>query len=206
MKFGRILATFGITATLVAGLVSIAAAQNSSGSLLPGQGARIGKQGPPTRGNQLGKQQNPGARQNDPDAKLIRKTANECQRAHKVMQSALPIYHGHRHKAMELTRIAAQEIRLGLRQNRQVGNTKVQSLQSQLKAIQNVPEDDPARYPKGQVLRSNKKMEAALKILGLAKTDLSQVTKDYNGHKANALTAIDMAIAEINLALSSINK
>lgn len=136
-------------------------------------------------------------RQNlDESGKLMVKAAHECNAAARIMRTALPIYHGHRIAAINLSEMAVLEIHLGLRGEKN-GNTP-NTLANQ--------SENGGKFTDEQVKRSNAKMQKASEILLKAKGDLQAATKDYNGHRTNAIADIDKALNEIQLGLNSVNK
>lgn len=132
----------------------------------------------------------------DQSDRLMVKSARQCQAAATLLKSALPIYHGHRVAAIKATHMAIREIHAGLRGDRngaanlELGNNS----------------EEGGRFTDEQVRRSNTRMEKAAEILANAKADLLAATKDYNGHRANAIRLVERALTEIRLGLDSLRK
>jgi hypothetical protein len=136
-------------------------------------------------------------RQNqDASDKLMVKAARECNAAARIMRTALPIYHGHRIAAINLSEMAVLEIKLGLRGERNGAAKTSMGNQS----------ENGGNFTDEQIRRSNAKMQKASEILLQAKGDLQSANKEYNGHRANAIGDIERALNEIQLALASVNK
>lgn len=153
------------------------------------QGRNPGKQMPDRQPNVQ--------RQNlDQSDKLMVKAARECHAAVQILQSALPIYHGHRVNAIKATQMAIREIHAGLRGDKNnPGNSSLGN-----------GTEEGGRFTDEQVRRSNARMEKAAEILLKAKGDLQAADKVYNGHRANAIGLVEKALSEIRLGLDSVKK
>lgn len=133
--------------------------------------------------------------------RLMRQSDRQCNRAVTIMQAALPIYHGHRVRAIEITKIAIDEINLGLHNDTKDTSA---SVQQRLGGLKNLNEPG-GNYKKGQINNSNKRMVKAQGILTKAQANLTAAPKDYGGHRARALQLVNQALNEIQLALSGSN-
>jgi len=143
-----------------------------------------------------GRQQNIQRQKRDASDKLMVKAARQCNAAVKVLQSALPIYHGHRVNAIKASQAAGREIHAGLRGERNnPGNN----------ALANGTEEG-GRFTNEQIQKSNARMQKACEILMKAKSDLQAANKEYNGHRANAIGLVEKALAEIQLGLDSVKQ
>jgi len=135
--------------------------------------------------------------------KLVLQSRRQCGNAIRIMQAALPIYHGHRVRAIEITKIAIDEIRLGLLYDKRHENGAApQSIEKRVAGIRNLSETG-GNYDKKQVKQSNNKVRRAAAVLTRAQTNLTSAPKYYGGHRVNALKLVNMALGEINLALGN---
>jgi hypothetical protein len=127
----------------------------------------------------------------------------ECANAVRVMGKALPIYHGHRVRAIEIAKIAIDEIRLGLKYDRGHGSVSdPTAIQQRLKALENMSEPG-GNYTTKQNNQSNKKMLRAQAALTKAQGNLQAAPKDYGGHRSAALQLVNLALAQIQQALGT---
>jgi hypothetical protein len=174
MRFGSVLKLAGLVAVLAVGMSTLGLAQGR-------QGAPQGRDG---------------------GDRLMVKAARQSHEAVRVMNGALPIYHGHRVKAIELTKMAIEEIRIGLiwDKNHDDPAAAGQNLEQKLNRIRNLDEKG-GRFSDEQIRRSNQMMRKAGDILVQVKTDLLAAPKDYGGHRATAIRLVNMAIEEVKLAL-----
>ncbi len=143
-----------------------------------------------------GRQQNIQRQNLDQSDKLMVKAARECHAAVQTMQTALPIYHGHRINAIKASQAAIREIHAGLKGEK--NNPGKESLDN--------GREEGGRFTDEQVRRSNARMQKAAEILLKAKGDLQAADKVYNGHRANAIGLVEKALTEIRLGLDSVKK
>lgn len=157
--------------------------------------------------NQVGRPGNGvrGGNQNDKSDVLMKQAAKLCTEAHKSLKQALPIYDGHRHMAMELDKLTIQDIRMGLRWDRQHGNAPTPSAQQQMAGIKPEQEQNPSRYSQAQIQASNQKMIEAGQLLEKAKALLQSADHDYGGYRAQAVQLTDAAMSEIKRGLAWIS-
>ncbi|MBX3111486.1 MAG: hypothetical protein KF857_05690 [Fimbriimonadaceae bacterium] len=133
----------------------------------------------------------------DPSDALMRQAAKEIQKAHGILQHALPIYSGHRVNAMVDCVEADKQIALGLRYDRR---------HNEGQAPANTPDNaSPSRYTKEQVAKSNNMLKKAAEVLAHAKEKLSKGNNEYGGHRVEAIKQVDQALAQIRQALASLD-
>jgi len=121
-----------------------------------------------------------------------------CTRALGTMRSALPIYQGHRVKAMAATRDAIHLIRQGLQFNRNNrGNAGVDAL-----AVPTADNEPLGRFAREQIQRSNAKMALAARLLNQARERLEAASDDYGGFRNQARDKVLEALREIDAALA----
>ncbi len=136
----------------------------------------------------------------DSDHAAIQIAAKACRSAEKAMRAALPIYDGHRHRAMEITKLAIQELRAAY--NWRPGlPAPTESAQAMLKRITNVKEFNRNRYSPQQIAKSDEMMRQGLVQLRAALADLGKVTQPFGGYVREASQLIDLAISEATQAL-----
>lgn len=141
----------------------------------------------------------------DPDHSALRETAGDCRAAERLMAAALPIYNGHRHRAMEINKVSMQVLRAAFAwtPNAPAKPSNVQQLLSHIGTGSEVP---ASKYSSSEVARSNELMQKALAKLQKAKADLSKVQSQMGGYVAEASQLIDLSIQEVNLALSTVGR
>ena len=135
---------------------------------------------------------------------LMQLSRRECAQAARIMGNALPIYNGHRVKAIEIAKIAIDEIKLGIQydRGRGGGTTTSAALQKRLAALENMTEPG-GNYTKKQNMQSNRKMQRAAAVLTQAAANLQAAPKDYGGHRTFALQMVNLALGQIQKALGS---
>jgi hypothetical protein len=182
--------TVGIAAVLsIFALTATAQAQNPD-KPGRGQGRRMGQ-------NRPGR--NPGDRVSD---RMMREASQRLQKAQHQMRQALPIYDGHRAKAIDLSELAQREIKIGLawdRMKEQGGSPQPGNKSG--------GEPDGKRGPghtDDQVKKSNAHLIAAGKLLEEALRLLSRAQADYGGHRRNAMEATTQAVQQLKEALQSV--
>jgi hypothetical protein len=122
-----------------------------------------------------------------------------------MMESALPIYDGHRHRAIELTRLAEQELReaAATASGRTVNGIGTQRLRPAQRAtmISKHHEGSHSRYSQQQIAASNAQMQQGLQMLSRGLQQLQSLGRDSGGHMADAVELVNMAGQEGNMAL-----
>ena len=116
-----------------------------------------------------------------------------------LMRKALPIYHGHRVKAMKLSRLGIKQILLALK------NAPADKLTAQQVAAKMGMEDEtPLRkYTPQEIVRSHGLMRQARAKLVQAYAALGRAKSDYNGHRTSAQEFVRLAGKQIDEALGA---
>jgi len=130
---------------------------------------------------------------------LLRESMREVERAHDMLQRALPIYHGHRVEAMQDCRDAQKQIAQLLRYDRRHDD-------GQWQGRNGGDNESPSRYSREEVRRSNGTLKKAAEILEDARRDLQKAGGDNRGHQAEAIKQIDQALRNIHQALASTDR
>lgn len=141
----------------------------------------------------------------DADHAAMKEVAKELGKAARIMKSALPIYSGHRHKSIEITKLAIRELRDAYKWSPNQA-AKPTNLNQELARIGNGNEFDAAKYSADQIAKSNEKLKAGLEILVKAQNDIKKIQGNYGGNISNAAQLISLAIGEANQALQSVSR
>ncbi len=121
-----------------------------------------------------------------------------CANALDAMRSALPIYQGHRVKAMVATRDAIGLIRQGL----QFARDNKGTASAGLPPIPMSDNEPLGRFTREQVQRSNARMAMAARMLNQARQRLETAGDDYGGFRNQAHGKVLDALREIDVALA----
>ncbi|MBS1721891.1 MAG: hypothetical protein JSS66_02670 [Armatimonadetes bacterium] len=155
------------------------------------------KPGRPQRAtNETTQNRKKGGAPNDANHQLLMAAAKDCQAAQRAMQKALPIYHGHRHRAMEINRVTLMAIRAAFKWRPGEASNAARLTQS-LAKLGDGGEGDASKYSAEQIGRSNELMKRALASLKKAQSELAQVTIDYGGYVSTSKQLVAMSIDEV---------
>jgi len=169
-------------------------------------------------GGQQGNGKHPGHHQkHDADDKQMLAAEKLIHQANKTLESALPIYEGHRVRAIQLDRLAIGEIRAGIyfdnhtqlngkqvnaRQLNPGQDPQLVAAEKQAAALPVIQErGDRTKYTGDQIAASNAKLTQAYNMLKEAYADLQAAPKEYGGHRSNAMKFVDEAGKQIQKAL-----
>lgn len=136
----------------------------------------------------------------DQEMKQARKLTTE---AIVQLRLGLPIYQGHRVNAINICQLAVRDINLGLRWDRRHGNAPLKSAQQEAASLKPAAEAPKRKYSQDEIMKSHKRLQAALKLIQEAQTALHKAPNDYGGYRTRAGQLLDLAIGEINLALKT---
>ena len=139
-----------------------------------------------------------GAKEN----KAMTQAMKQCREAHKALEHALPIYQGKRANAIRQTRIAIDEIQIGVISSRGGNPNNPQTNQTQ-----QAPLDTQSKrnYSLKQIQASQQRMAMGLDHLQKALAFLNEPQPDYSGHRANAIVAVQNAIQLVQQGITLIN-
>ena len=137
----------------------------------------------------------------DADHLAIKQVSKDCRAAERLMKAALPIYEGHRHKAMEINKVSIQFLAEAFRWV-PGAPSKPFNVQQLLSKIGDGNEVSASKYSSSEVARSQELMKKALAQLQKARTDLSKVQGAYGGYIGEAGQLIDLSIQEAMAALN----
>lgn len=124
------------------------------------------------------------------------------EKAAKVMESALPIYDGHRHRAIELAKLAAKEVReaaTGAGGSVTAGVHKTAAERAAM--VHKGPNVALSKYSAAQISASNAKMQAGIQLLQQGMQQLQALGQDAGGHVADAAVFGNEAIQAANKGL-----
>lgn len=121
------------------------------------------------------------------------------RQAVQLMRKALPIYHGHRVKAIKLSRLAIKEVLLALK-NAPAGKLSARQMAAKLGAEDEVP---LRKYTQVEINRSHALMRQARTKLEQAYAALGRAKSDYNGHRSAAQELVRLAGNQINEGLGN---
>lgn len=153
------------------------------------------------KGNKTGKQHNrPGS---NAETKVMREAAQLVHEANRLLNQGLPIYQGHRVRAIQIDHLAQKEIRIGIDWEETHKSALTASAEEQIKGLPKAEErGDRTKYSREQIDASNAKLAEAYKKLGNAYTLLKNAPGEYGGHRVEAMKLIDGAGKEITKALN----
>jgi hypothetical protein len=121
------------------------------------------------------------------------------------MESALPIYDGHRHRAIELTHLAEQELREAVREagggtSNRVGGQRMRPAQraALIPKGMNVAR---SRYTMQQIAASNSRMQEGMQLLRQGIQQMQSLGQDPGSHLGDAAEYANLAIQAANQGL-----
>lgn len=138
----------------------------------------------------------------DSDHSLMSAASQHMTKAQRLMKSALPIYDGHRHRAIEINRIALKVLRAAYNYN--PGSMKPLNIEHELAKIGSSDESAARRYSVAEIAASNEKLKKAAELLFSAKSSLGKVSASYGGHVLETAQLIDLSLRELDFALKSV--
>ena len=127
------------------------------------------------------------------------------ENAARIMESALPIYDGHRHRAIELAKLSAREIReaaTGATGKINSGTTGQHKTAAQRAAL--IPKGANvalSKYTSAQIAQSNTQMQKGLQLLQQGLQQLQTLGQDPGNHMSDAAEFGNMAIQAANKGL-----
>jgi hypothetical protein len=137
------------------------------------------------------------------------------ERAAKVMESALPIYDGHRHRAIQLARLAAREIKeaamgrgtatgsgTGTGTSGAAANVQRKTAAQQAAAIPKGSNTPLTNYNSAQIAASNAKMQQGLQLLQQGLQQVQAIGNDSGNHMKDALEFGNYSIEAANKGLA----
>ncbi|HKC64951.1 MAG TPA: hypothetical protein VKB86_15010 [Pyrinomonadaceae bacterium] len=131
---------------------------------------------------------------------MIQRAINALERAKDDLQDAAHDYCGHRVEALEATNNAINQLRLALRSDR-----------ARLEPLEIYPEGatlEKASFvsesfaDEGFMRERHPKIREAIRALERAKSDLQHAAHDFNGHREEAVEAVNRALNQLNAALA----
>lgn len=131
--------------------------------------------------------------------KYMVQAMKQCRMALKEMEHALPIYQGRRANAIGNTKMAIDEIQIGIISSRNNGTPGNQTAKTQSQVADAASKK---QYSAQQIQASQKKMTVAVTHLQNAYNLLNEAQPDFGGHRASAITDVQRAI---QLAQEGIN-
>ncbi len=133
------------------------------------------------------------------DIRPMKNAYRLCVEAQQLLRRGLPIYDGHRVKAIQWDQIAALELRAGILWNK--ANDPTPNRQQQI-GKSTIRDNEPkSKYSAQQIAESNKRLQRAGELLTKALAILKPLPNEYGGHRAEAMRAIDNALKELTTAL-----
>jgi hypothetical protein len=133
-------------------------------------------------------------------------THRTLKNAARLMESALPIYNGNRHRAIALTHLAEQELRQAA-VSAGGGNGGALSSTPQRFTAAQVPkgaEIATARYSPQQVQASNARMQQGLQLLQQGIQQIQALGRDPGNHASDAVEFATMAAQSANQGLQEL--
>jgi hypothetical protein len=136
-------------------------------------------------------------------------THQTLKNAARLMESALPIYGGNRHRAIALTHLAEQELRQAV-VSAAGGTGGAQSTARRLTAAQRAaqvpksPEIAAMQYSPQQIQASNARMQQGLQLLQQGMQQIQALGRDPGNHASDAVEFAGMAAQSANQGLQSI--
>jgi len=128
--------------------------------------------------------------------------------AARMMGSALPVYDVHRNRAIELARLADEELGLAVasaERNRQMRDFERRVTPSQRASrIPKRPDVPESRYSAQQVLASNAQMQKGILLLQQGIHQLRSLGRDPDNHVSDAVEFAAMAAQSANQGLQSV--
>ena len=126
------------------------------------------------------------------------------ERAAKVMESALPIYDGHRHRAIELARHAAREIKeaaTGAKGTMTGANMQRKTAAQRAAAIPKGANVELSKYSAQQIAASNTRMQEGMQLLQQGLQQVQAIGNDPGNHMSDAAEFGNYAIQAANKGL-----
>ncbi|MBS1715040.1 MAG: hypothetical protein JST30_11965 [Armatimonadetes bacterium] len=136
----------------------------------------------------------------DADHAAMQVVMKDLAAAQKAMRNALPIYNGHRHRAIEIDNLASRVLRAAYVWSPNAP-TRPMDVQAEVAKIGKGNEQPASKYPHDQVVRSHERMKQALAALQRAKVGLTHVQGAYGGSINEARQLVDLAMLEVDFAL-----
>lgn len=126
------------------------------------------------------------------------------ENAAKIMESALPIYDGHRHRAIELAKLSAKEIREAATGTTNSVNGGMGQRQTASVRAAQIPKGRNmalSKYSSSQIAASNAQMQQGMQLLQQGMQQLQSLGKDSGGHMNDAAEFGNMAMQAANTGL-----
>jgi hypothetical protein len=124
------------------------------------------------------------------------------------MESALPIYDGHRHRAIELAKLSAKEIKLAAEGAPSTAgptngtNTQHKTAAQRAAAIAKGANVELSKYTAAQISASNAKMQQGLQLLQQGLQQAQALGNDAGNHMSDAAEFGNYAIQAANKGLA----
>ena len=127
------------------------------------------------------------------------------ERAARIMESALPIYDGHRVRAIKLAKLAAREIKdaaMGTTGTGTGAGTPRKSAAQQAAGIPKGRNESLAGYNAQQIAASNAKMQEGMQLLQQGLQQVQSIGNDRGNHMSDAAEFGNYAIQAANQGLA----
>ena len=135
----------------------------------------------------------------------VQATQQTLRNAAQVLESALPIYDGHRHRAIELTRLAEQELKEAIASAGSVrtGRTSGKRVRPTQRAagVRRGQEVAGSRYGSQQVMASNARMQQGIQLLQQGIQQLQSLGRDPGNHVSDSAEYAGLAAQAANQGL-----
>jgi len=136
----------------------------------------------------------------DADHAAMQAVMKDLTAAQKILRRALPIYNGHRHRAIEIDNLAMRVLRAAYVWTPNTPSRPM-NVQAEVAKIGKGNEEPASKYTQEQITRSNALMRKAMAVLQQAKLDLGHVQGAYGGLIGEARQLVDLALFEVDTAL-----
>jgi hypothetical protein len=126
------------------------------------------------------------------------------EEAAKVMESALPIYDGHRHRAIELAKMTAKEIKeaaTGAPATLNPATGQHHTASERAALVAKGKNESLSKYSPSQIAASNAQMQRGMQLLQQGMQQLQSLGKDSNGHMNDAAEFSNMSMQAVNTGL-----
>src|SRR5579862_6762790 len=126
------------------------------------------------------------------------------EQAARIMESALPIYDGHRHRAIELAKLAAREIKeaaTGASGPANGNNTQHKTAAQRAALVPKGANVELSKYTPAQISASNAKMQQGLTMLQQGLQQVNTIGNDPGNHMSDAAEFGNYAIQAANKGL-----
>ena len=136
--------------------------------------------------------------------RFMQEARKRLENAERQMNTALPIYEGHRDNAIDLTRIAMGEIKIGLLYDELHDRNKASAMDVGRRKRQPEGRRDK-RHSNEQVRRSNTHLMEARKLIEDAIVLMRRAEPDYGGHRQNAIESSLKSLDQLKTAINLVH-